>query len=383
MEIGAVIAAAPRSAVKRENSDPGDIIILLGGRTGRDGCGGATGSSKVHTEKSIEDCGAEVQKGNAPTERKMQRLFRRPEVTKLIKKCNDFGAGGVSVAIGELAAGLKVDLDKVPKKYEGLDGTELAISESQERMAVVVDPKDVKEFLQYAAEENLEAVEVAVVTEEPRLVLNWRGKDIVNISRAFLDTNGAHQETKVVVDIPSQEDDYLKPVKVTDVRGKWLKTLADLNECSQKGLVERFDGSIGAGSVYMPYGGKYQLTETQSMVAKLPVLKGSCDTVTMMSYGFDPYLSSWSPYHGAIYAVTDSVAKIVAAGGDFSKIRFTYQEYFRRMTEDPERWSQPFAALLGAYEAQMGFGLPSIGGKDSMSGTFEHIDVPPTLCSFF
>ena len=348
MEIGAVIAAAPRSAVKRENSDPGDIIILLGGRTGRDGCGGATGSSKVHTEKSIEDCGAEVQKGNAPTERKMQRLFRRPEVTKLIKKCNDFGAGGVSVAIGELAAGLKVDLDKVPKKYEGLDGTELAISESQERMAVVVDPKDVKEFLQYAAEENLEAVEVAVVTEEPRLVLNWRGKDIVNISRAFLDTNGAHQETKVVVDIPSQEDDYLKPVKVTDVRGKWLKTLADLNECSQKGLVERFDGSIGAGSVYMPYGGKYQLTETQSMVAKLPVLKGSCDTVTMMSYGFDPYLSSWSPYHGAIYAVTDSVAKIVAAGGDFSKIRFTYQEYFRRMTEDPERWSQPFAALLGA-----------------------------------
>ncbi len=370
MEIGAVIAAAPRSAVKRENSDPGDIIILLGGRTGRDGCGGATGSSKVHTEKSIEDCGAEVQKGNAPTERKMQRLFRRPEVTKLIKKCNDFGAGGVSVAIGELAAGLKVDLDKVPKKYEGLDGTELAISESQERMAVVVDPKDVKEFLQYAAEENLEAVEVAVVTEEPRLVLNWRGKDIVNISRAFLDTNGAHQETKVVVDIPSQEDDYLKPVKVTDVRGKWLKTLADLNECSQKGLVERFDGSIGAGSVYMPYGGKYQLTETQSMVAKLPVLKGSCDTVTMMSYGFDPYLSSWSPYHGAIYAVTDSVAKIVAAGGDFSKIRFTYQEYFRRMTEDPERWSQPFAALLGAYEAQMGFGLPSIGGKDSMSGTF-------------
>ena len=256
MEIGAVIAAAPRSAVKRENSDPGDIIILLGGRTGRDGCGGATGSSKVHTEKSIEDCGAEVQKGNAPTERKMQRLFRRPEVTKLIKKCNDFGAGGVSVAIGELAAGLKVDLDKVPKKYEGLDGTELAISESQERMAVVVDPKDVKEFLKYAAEENLEAVEVAVVTEEPRLVLNWRGKDIVNISRAFLDTNGAHQETKVVVDIPSQEDDYLKPVKVTDVRGKWLKTLADLNECSQKGLVERFDGSIGAGSVYMPYGGK-------------------------------------------------------------------------------------------------------------------------------
>ena len=382
MEIGAVLGAAPRRAVIRENSDPGDIIILLGGRTGRDGCGGATGSSKVHTEESIETCGAEVQKGNPPTERKIQRLFRREEVSCLIKKCNDFGAGGVSVAIGELADGLRVELDKVPKKYAGLDGTEIAISESQERMAVVVDPKDVEKFMSYAKEENLEATEVAVVTEEPRLVLNWRGKDIVNISRAFLDTNGAHQETKVVVDIPSQEDDYLKPVKVTDVRGKWLKTLADLNECSQKGLVERFDGSIGAGSVYMPYGGKYQLTETQSMVAKLPVLKGSCDTVTMMSYGFDPYLSSWSPYHGAIYAVTDSVAKIVAAGGDFSKIRFTYQEYFRRMTEDPERWSQPFAALLGAYEAQMGFVLPSIGGKDSMSGTFEHIDVPPTLCSF-
>ena len=382
MEIGAVIAAAPRSAVKRENSDPGDIIILLGGRTGRDGCGGATGSSKVHTEESIETCGAEVQKGNAPTERKMQRLFRRPEVTKLIKKCNDFGAGGVSVAIGELAAGLTVDLDKVPKKYEGLDGTELAISESQERMAVVVDPADVKAFLEYATEENLEAVEVAVVTEEPRLVLNWRGKDIVNISRAFLDTNGAHQETSVLVDIPDDKANYLEAKPVDDVKGRWLKTLADLNECSQKGLVERFDGSIGAGSVLMPFGGKYQLTETQAMVAKLPVLKGKCDTVTMMAYGFDPYLSKWSPYHGAMYAVTDSVAKIVAAGGDYSKIRFTYQEYFRRMTEDPSRWSQPFAALLGAYAAQIGFGLPSIGGKDSMSGTFQDIDVPPTLVSF-
>ncbi len=382
MEIGAVIAAAPRSVVKRENSDPGDIIVLLGGRTGRDGCGGATGSSKVHTEQSLESCGAEVQKGNAPTERKMQRLFRRPEVTKLVKKCNDFGAGGVSVAIGELADGLKVSLDKVPKKYEGLDGTELAISESQERMAVVLDPKDVKQFLEYAEEENLEAVEVAVVTKEPRLVLEWRGKDIVNISRAFLDTNGAHQETSVLVDIPDEKDNYLEKVSVEDVKTKWLNTLSDLNECSQKGLVERFDGSIGAGSVYMPYGGKYQLTETQSMVAKLPVLKGKCDTVTMMAYGFDPYLSKWSPYHGAMYAVTDSVAKIVAAGGDFNKIRFTFQEYFRRMTEDPERWSQPFSALLGAYEAQLGFGLPSIGGKDSMSGTFEDIDVPPTLCSF-
>ena len=382
MEIGAVMAAAPRAAVKRENSDPGDIIILLGGRTGRDGCGGATGSSKVHTEKSIEECGAEVQKGNAPTERKMQRLFRRPEVTKLIKKCNDFGAGGVSVAIGELADGLRVDLDKVPKKYEGLDGTELSISESQERMAVVVDPKDVKEFLKYSAEENLEAVEVAVVTEEPRLVLNWRGKDIVNISRAFLDTNGAHQETSVEVEMPVEEDNFFTKKEIADVRAKWLKTLADLNECSQKGLVERFDSSIGAGTVTMPYGGKYQLSETQAMVAKLPVLKGKCDTVTMMSYGFDPFLSKWSPYHGAMYAVVDSVAKIVAAGGDYKKIRFTFQEYFRRMTSDPKRWSQPFAALLGAYEAQMEFGLPSIGGKDSMSGTFEDIDVPPTLCSF-
>ena len=382
MEIGAVLGAAPRKAVKRETSDPGDIIILLGGRTGRDGCGGATGSSKVHTEQSIETCGAEVQKGNAPTERKIQRMFRREEVSRLIKKCNDFGAGGVSVAIGELADGLRVDLDQVPKKYAGLDGTEIAISESQERMAVVVDPKDVEEFLKYAAEENLEAVKVAVVTEEPRLVLSWRGKEIVNISRAFLNTNGAHQETIVAVDIPSQEDKFFVRNEVPDVREKWLSTLSDLNECSQKGLVEMFDGSIGAASVLMPHGGKYQLTETQAMVAKLPVLKGKTDTVTMMSYGFDPYLSSWSPYHGAVYAVLESVSKIVAGGGDYRKIRFTFQEYFRRMTEDPHRWSQPFAALLGAYSAQMGFGLPSIGGKDSMSGSFNDMDVPPTLVSF-
>ena len=382
MEIGAVMGAAPRRAVIRETSDPGDIIILLGGETGRDGCGGATGSSKVHTEESIETCGAEVQKGNAPTERKIQRLFRREEVSKRIKKCNDFGAGGVSVAIGELADGLKISLDKVPKKYAGLDGTEIAISESQERMAVVIDPKDVKQFLAYAAEENLEATEVAIVTESPRLVLEWRGKEIVNLSRAFLDTNGAHQETTVRVDVPEKEQNMFVKPEVKDVRDKWMTTLADLNQCSQKGLVERFDGSIGAGSVFMPYGGKYQLTEVQTMVAKLPVLKGKCDTVTMMSYGFDPYLSKWSPYHGAMYAIVDSVAKIVAAGGDFSKIRFTFQEYFRRMTEDPSRWSQPFAALLGAYDAQLGFGLPSIGGKDSMSGTFEDIDVPPTLVSF-
>ena len=382
MEIGAVMGAAPRKDVIRETSDPGDLIILLGGRTGRDGCGGATGSSKVHTEASIETCGAEVQKGNAPTERKIQRLFRRPEVTRLIKKCNDFGAGGVSVAIGELAAGLRVNLDLVPKKYAGLDGTEIAISESQERMAVVVDKKDEEAFLAYAAEENLGATTVAVVTESPRLVLLWRGKEIVNISRAFLDTNGAHQETSVAVDMPDENQKYFVRNEVGDVRGKWMETLKDLNVCSQKGLVEMFDSSIGAGSVLMPYGGKYQLTETQAMVAKLPVLKGKTDTVTMMSYGFDPYLSSWSPYHGAVYAVIESVARIVAAGGDYRKIRFTFQEYFRRMTEDPHRWSQPFAALLGAYSAQLGFGLPSIGGKDSMSGTFNDIDVPPTLVSF-
>ena len=382
MEIGAVMGAAPRSAVIRETSDPGDIIILLGGRTGRDGCGGATGSSKAHTEKSIDTCGAEVQKGNAPTERKIQRLFRREEVSILIKKCNDFGAGGVSVAIGELADGLRVSLDKVPKKYAGLDGTELAISESQERMAVVVDPKDVKAFLEYANEENLEAVEVAVVTEEKRLILEWRGKEIVNISRAFLDTNGAHQETDVVVNIPEEKDNLFKAPEVKDVKAEWLKTLSDLNVCSQKGLVEMFDGSIGAGSVFMPYGGKYQLTEVQTMVAKLPVLKGKTDFVTMMSYGFDPYLSSWSAYHGAIYAVVESMAKIVCAGGDFKKIRFTFQEYFRRMTEDPARWGEPMKALLGAFDAQMGFGLPSIGGKDSMSGTFNDLDVPNTLVSF-
>ncbi len=391
MEIGAVMGAAPRRNVIRETSDPGDIIILLGGQTGRDGCGGATGSSKVHTEASIETCGAEVQKGNAPTERKIQRLFRREEVSSIIKKCNDFGAGGVSVAIGELADGLTVELDKVPKKYAGLDGTELAISESQERMAVVVDAKDVDKFLGYAAEENLEAVAVAVVTEAPRLVLKWRGKEIVNLKRAFLDTNGAHQETTVKVDIPEEKDNYFdkwavpavgEKLEAGDVKAAWLALLNDLNVCSQKGLVEMFDSSIGAGSVLMPYGGVHQLTETQTMVAKLPVLKGKTDTATMMSYGFDPYLSSWSPYHGAIYAVVESMAKVVASGGDASKIRFTFQEYFRRMTEAPERWSQPFAALLGAYDAQIGFGLPSIGGKDSMSGTFNDIDVPPTLVSF-
>ena len=390
MEIGAVMGAAKRSNVLRATSDPGDVIILLGGRTGRDGCGGATGSSKAHTLSSIETCGAEVQKGNAPTERKLQRLFRRPEVSKIIRKCNDFGAGGVSVAIGELADGLLVDLDKVPKKYAGLDGTELAISESQERMAVVVAADDADRFLSYAAEENLEAVPVATVTAEPRLILKWRGKEIVNLSRAFLDTNGAHQETSVFVDIPEKKQFFDTPIigKVADdVAGgdfaSALKdTLSDLNVCSQKGLVEMFDSSIGAGTVLMPYGGKTQLTETQVMVAKLPVYEGKCSTVTMMSYGFDPFLSSWSPYHGAVYAVAESVAKIVSAGGDHSKIRFSFQEYFRRMSQEPSRWSQPFAALLGAFSAQMGFGLPSIGGKDSMSGSFNDIDVPPTLVSF-
>ncbi len=403
MEIGAVMGAARRSDVIRENSDPGDIIILLGGRTGRDGCGGATGSSKKHTEKSLESCGAEVQKGNAPTERKLQRLFRRPEVSHLIKKCNDFGAGGVSVAIGELAAGLDVNLDLVPKKYEGLDGTELAISESQERMAVVVAPKDREEFLRYAAEENLEATPVAVVTEKPHLVLNWRGKAIVDISRAFLDTNGAHQATDVTVEMPDPDENYLKKIAAGAVRSvleeepensadgavfakAFLPLLGDLNVCSQKGLVERFDSSIGAGTVTMPYGGQYQLTETQAMTAKLPVLGGKTDTVTMMSYGFDPYLSSWSPYHGAIYAVTQSIAKIIAGGGTYDRLHFTFQEFFRRMSMEPTRWSQPFAALLGAYDAQIGYGIASIGGKDSMSGTYEDkgkdIDVPPTLVSF-
>ena len=391
MEIGAVLGAAPRAAVQRLTSDPGDVIVLLGGRTGRDGCGGATGSSKAHTTQSIDTCGAEVQKGNPPTERKLQRLFRRPEVSHMIKKCNDFGAGGVSVAIGELADGLRVELDKVPKKYAGLDGTEIAISESQERMACVIAPEDVDQFLSYAKEENLEAVPVAVVTEQPRLVLVWRGREIVNISRAFLNTNGAHQEASVAVDLPSKEENFFRKLELEkvrndlaagDIRAAWLDTLADLNVCSQKGLVEMFDGSIGAGSVLMPYGGRYQLTETQAMAAKLPILKGKTDTVTLMAYGYDPYLSSWSPYHGAVYAVLESLSRIVASGGDYSKVRFTFQEYFRRMSKEPSRWSQPFAALLGAYAAQIGFGLPSIGGKDSMSGTFNEIDVPPTLVSF-
>ncbi len=383
MEIGAVVAAAPKKNVKRLTSDPGNVVILIGGRTGRDGIGGATGSSKKHTTKSIDTCGSEVQKGNPPTERKIQRLFRREEVASIIRKCNDFGAGGVSVAIGELADGLTIDLDKVPKKYAGLDGTEIAISESQERMAVVVDKENVDKMLGYCEEENLEAVVVAEVTESPRLVMSWRGREIVNIARSFIDTNGAHQESDVTVSMPDKDADYLnEKADFSDVKKTWLDTLGDLNVCSQKGLVEMFDSSIGAGTVVMPYGGKYQLSPTQTMIAKLPLDKGKCDTVTMMSYGLDPYLLSWSPYHGAIYSVVHSVAKIAASGGDWKKIYFTFQEYFKRLGEDSKRWGEPMAALLGAYSAQMGFGLASIGGKDSMSGSFNDIDVPPTLCSF-
>lgn len=382
MEIGAVMGAAKRANVIRKTSDPGDIIVLLGGRTGRDGIGGATGSSKVHKTDSIMTAGAEVQKGNAPTERKIQRLFKRPEVTILIKKCNDFGAGGVSVAIGELADGLIIDLDKVPKKYAGLDGTELAISESQERMAVVLSPESVEEFCKYAEEENLETSIVAKVLEEKRLQMTWRGKTIVDLSRAFLDTNGATSTTDVYVKTPNKEKnpfEYNNTEK--NIEKRWLETVSDLNVASQKGLVEMFDSSIGAKSVLMPYGGKYQLSETQSMVAKLPLLNEESDAVTIMSYGFDPYLSSWSPYHGAMYAVVSSLSKIVAAGGDYKKVHFTFQEYFRRMT-DSSTWGEPLSALLGAYEVQMKLGLASIGGKDSMSGSFNDINVPPTLVSF-
>ena len=383
MEIGAVIAAAPRKNVKRLTSDPGNVIILLGGRTGRDGCGGATGSSKAHDTSSLTTCGAEVQKGNAPTERKLQRLFRRPEVAQMIKKCNDFGAGGVSVAIGELADGLLINLDAVPKKYAGLDGTELAISESQERMAVVVEADDVRQMLSYADEENLEATVVATVTESPRMVMQWRGKTIVNLSRAFINTNGAHQEASVNVSMPDEKQNILQAeAQEHDIRTLWLRTMSDLNVCSQKGLVEMFDSSIGAGTVLMPYGGKTQNTPTQSMVAMIPVATGHTNTFTLMSYGFDPYVSSWSPFHGAAYAVVSSVAKIAAAGGNPTAVRLTFQEYFKKLGNDPTRWGQPFAALLGAYNAQMGLQLPSIGGKDSMSGTFNDIDVPPTLVSF-
>jgi len=382
MEIGAVIAANKKENVIKCSPSVGDSIILLGGRTGRDGCGGATGSSKAHTGESMSECGAEVQKGNAPTERKIQRLFRRKEVSLLIKKCNDFGAGGVSVAIGELAEGLSIDLDKVPKKYAGLDGTEIAISESQERMAVVISPENVEKFLAYAKEENLEAVEVAKVESKKRLVMSWRGKNIVDISRAFLDTNGARQEADVCVCMPNKDSNIFVKPEVSDIKKTWLEMLKDLNSSSQKGLVEMFDSTVGGKSVYMPYGGKYMLSETQSMVAKLPLVDKDSDFVTIMSYGFDPYMAQWSPYHSAAYAVLDSVAKVVAAGGDYSKIYLSFQEYFKKLGTEAKRWGEPFAALLGAYSAQKGLSLAAIGGKDSMSGSFNDLDVVPTLVSF-
>ena len=386
MEIGAVIGASPKENVVREQPQPGDIIVLLGGSTGRDGIGGATGSSKAHTEKSVEVCGAEVQKGNPPTERKIQRLFRDPKVSRLIKRCNDFGAGGVCVAIGELADGLEIDLNKVPKKYEGLDGTELAISESQERMAVVLAPQDVEAFCAAAAEENLNAQVVAVVTESPRLKMEWRGDTIVNIARAFLNTNGVTQRTDVEIEAPDPDAYYRKQVPEC-LKGKRLaeafqENLARLEVCCQKGLAERFDASIGAATVLMPFAGKYQLTPEEAMVAKLPVIHGETDDATAMSYGYIPGIARFSPFHGAAYAVVESLSKLCAVGADPLSCRLTFQEYFERLRTDPKRWGKPAAALLGALSAQLGMGLPSIGGKDSMSGSFEQMDVPPTLVSF-
>ena len=387
MEIGAVIAAAKKEHVIRKSPEKGDVIILTGGRTGRDGCGGATGSSKEHTLESITTCGAEVQKGNAPTERKLQRLFRNPEVSVMIKRCNDFGAGGVSVAIGELAEGLTIDLDAVPKKYEGLDGTELAISESQERMAVVVAKENVDKFIKFAEEENLEATPVAVVTDDRRLTMKWREKNIVDISRDFLDTNGAKQRISIKVASPEKSSYFETPVVSeglinSNLKEAWLENISDLNTASQKGLVERFDSTIGAGTVLMPFGGKNQLTPPEVMAAKIPLLKGETTTATLMSFGYNPKISKWSPFHGAVYAVIESLSKIVAAGGEYSKVRLTFQEYFEKLGTDPVKWGKPFAALVGAFRAQMEFGVAAIGGKDSMSGTFMDMSVPPTLVSF-
>lgn len=385
MEIGAVIGAAPKGNVIRSVPEPGDIVVLVGGRTGRDGCGGATGSSKEHTEESIQTCSAEVQKGNPPTERKIQRLFHKAEVSRMIKRCNDFGAGGVSVAIGELAPGLDIDLDAVPKKYEGLDGTELAISESQERMAVVIAPSDIDRFRTFAEEENLEIAIGAHVTGDRRLRMHWRGKMIVDISRDFIDTNGVRQTTDVQVNAPQKEADFFEqciPDAQEDLRNAWLERLADLNICSQRGLVERFDSTIGAGTVLLPFGGKYQATPTECMVAKIPVEYGETKTGTIMSHGYNPKLSTWSPFHGAVYAIVEAVAKIVAVGGNHHSIRLTLQEYFEKVGTDPQRWGKPFAALLGAFFAQVKIGIPAIGGKDSMSGTFKDLTVPPTLVAF-
>ncbi|MDR0903171.1 MAG: phosphoribosylformylglycinamidine synthase [Ruminococcus sp.] len=378
MEIGAVIGAAPEKNVRRERPEAGDVIILLGGKTGRDGCGGATGSSKAHSLSSLETCGAEVQKGNAPEERKLQRLFRNPEVTAMIKRCNDFGAGGVSVAIGELADGLIIDLSKVPKKYDGLDGTELAISESQERMAVAVAAKDAERFIKAALDENLEATAVAAVTKEPRLRMVWNGKTIVDVSRDFLNSNGAPKHTAVTVEVPL----VLGHTEYEDEPESFYQIISNLNVCSQKGLVERFDSTVGAATVTMPYGGQYQLTPEQAMTAKIPVPGGETSTVSVMAAGFNPYLSEKSPYLGAISAVIESAAKVIAAGGKLADIYLTFQEYFERTKNDPTRWGKPLAALLGAYKAQIALGIAAIGGKDSMSGSFENLDVPPTLVSF-
>ena len=388
LEIGAVIAAAPKANVVRRAPEPGDVVLLVGGRTGRDGCGGATGSSKGHTVDSLATCGAEVQKGNPPTERKIQRLFRRPEAARLIKRCNDFGAGGVAVAIGELAPGLQINLDAVPKKYEGLDGTELAISESQERMAVVVAMKDVNDFVQAAAEENLEATIVAMVSADPRLVMEWRGKTIVSISRSFLDTNGVRQRVEARVASPSAEHRYLWQIPESvkqcgrDLSAAWLANLGELNVCSQKGLAERFDSTVGAGSVLMPFGGKKQLTPQEGMIAKLPMLHGDTVTATAMTYGFDPHLMEWSPFPGAIYAIVEAAAKIVALGGRVDRTRLSLQEYFESLGTDPKKWGKPFIALLGALWAQHELGIPAIGGKDSMSGSFMDIHVPPSVAAF-
>ncbi len=384
MEVGAVIGAAPRENVIRMKPQKGDHIILVGGRTGRDGCGGATGSSKEHTEESIQCCGAEVQKGNPPTERNIQRLFRRKEASTLIKRCNDFGAGGVSVAIGELADSIEVNLDLVPKKYEGLDGTELAISESQERMAVVVSEENVHQFIQYADEENLEAVSVAKVTDDGRFKMMWKNKCILNLSRDFLNTSGVNQKTKVSVLMPQEKENYFKKFQGLSgtVKDLWIDKVQDLNIASQKGLIERFDSTIGAKTVLMPLGGKYQLTPAEGMAAKLPVLEGDTQTVTLMTHGYNPQISKWSPYHGALYAVVESASKITAMGGDYSKSRLSFQEYFEKLGNDPDKWGKPFAALLGALKAQKELQIPAIGGKDSMSGTFMDLNVPPTLISF-
>ncbi len=392
MELGAVIAAAPKDQVIRKSPEAGDVILLVGGKTGRDGCGGATGSSKEHDEHSLESCGAEVQKGNAPTERKIQRLFRKPEVSRLIKKCNDFGAGGVSVAIGELADGLQIDLNQVPKKYEGLDGTELAISESQERMAVVLDPKDVDSFIDESHKENVEATPVATVTDNRRLRMHWCDQTIVDISRDFLDTNGVKQSIRLKIVEPKESNNPLNtlpadidPFMTGDHlqwKKAWKTNLQNLNACSQKGLVEKFDNSVGAATVIMPLGGKKQLTPAEGMAAKIPVLKGTTSTATIMTAGYDPKIASWSPYHGGFYAVIESLSRLVAMGGDYSRVRLTLQEYFEKLGKDPERWGKPMAALLGAYAVQKNLSIPAIGGKDSMSGTFKEMDVPPTLVSF-